>query len=322
MLIRVVVLVAVIYFIIQAVLRGRKDLAEQEFSLREVNFRWLGISALLYAAAMIPMGIYWFRMLHALQQSPRFLGTFRAYCVGHLGKYVPGKAMVVVLRTGLLAGPQVNKTIVGASVFAETLTMMAVGAFIAAAMIAWKFSDQTWLLLMSIGLMLAAGFPTIPPVFTAVVKRLRLKSDAVDVESCLDGFTWRLMLFGWLANGIAWCFIAMSLWAVIQAMPERVFELSDGPDVRHLWTSFPSMLASTSLAMVAGFLSGLPGGVGVREVVFTQLLQNPYGEITALIAPVLLRLVWLAVEFALAAVLMIGWRSKRQTNCAKSQEIS
>jgi len=37
--------------------------------------------------------------------------------IGHLGKYVPGKAMVVVLRTGLLASHRVNTGIVVASIF-------------------------------------------------------------------------------------------------------------------------------------------------------------------------------------------------------------
>ena len=60
------------------------------------------------------------------------LETTRAYYVGHLGKYVPGKALVVIIRTGLISGPRVDTTVAAVSIFIETLTMMAVGAFLAA----------------------------------------------------------------------------------------------------------------------------------------------------------------------------------------------
>ena len=84
---------------------------------------------MLYLVGLLPEGLFWQRALRAMGQEAPLGRTLRAYYIGHLGKYVPGKAMVVVLRTGLICGPGVDAGIAAASVFLETLTMMAVGAF-------------------------------------------------------------------------------------------------------------------------------------------------------------------------------------------------
>ena len=88
----------------------------------------------------------------------------RAFWIGHLGKYVPGKAMVVILRTGLVYSDRVNRTVAVTSVFIETLTMMAVGAFVAAASLMLT-SENSTLMWLALGLMLMSGVPTWPPLF-------------------------------------------------------------------------------------------------------------------------------------------------------------
>jgi len=50
-------------------------------------------------------------------------------------KYVPGKALVVILRAGLIRSRRVNAVVAAISVFYETLTMMAVGSFLAGAIL-------------------------------------------------------------------------------------------------------------------------------------------------------------------------------------------
>ena len=47
---------------------------------------------------LVPMAWFWHRTLAALGQPAPWRATLRAYFLGHLGKYVPGKAMAVILR--------------------------------------------------------------------------------------------------------------------------------------------------------------------------------------------------------------------------------
>ena len=63
--------------------------------------------------------------------TPTWSDILRAYNVGHLGKYVPGKMMVPVLRSGLLQGPDMSPGKVVISVVYETISTMAVGGWVA-----------------------------------------------------------------------------------------------------------------------------------------------------------------------------------------------
>ena len=177
--------------------------------------------------------------------------TLRAYYIGHLGKYVPGKAMVVVIRAGLIRGSRVNTGIAAASVFYETLTMMSVGAFWAAAVLAVWFRQHTFLCLVAVGLMVAAGLPILPPVFRRLVKFVRVGKNDPEIAKRLDRLGFGILLLGFLLMSVSWLLLAVSLWAVLQAMnvPEAA-----------LVSGMPLYLASVALSMVAGFLSLIPGG--------------------------------------------------------------
>ncbi|MCP4191214.1 MAG: hypothetical protein GY768_11375 [Planctomycetaceae bacterium] len=292
----------VLFFLYRAVQDARQKLtAEDGFSLSDIRLHWLAIAGMFYFVGLMPMAIYWHRMLHSLGQSPTFTQTLSAFYLGHLGKYVPGKAMVVVIRTGCLRKANVNPTVAAVSVFAETLTMMAVGAFLAAAILTVNFFEQRWLLVLALGLMTLAGVPTWPPVFRWLVQRLRVTKFEPEVETALHGYTVRLTLFGWIANGIGWFILGLSLWAVLQAIPLN-------PPPESLPAIWLRLTAAVCLAVVAGFLSLLPGGIGVREIVLDELMVEPFGRLAALVSAVLLRLVWLMTEVLISSILYIGMR--------------
>jgi uncharacterized membrane protein YbhN (UPF0104 family) len=72
-------------------------------------------------------------------------------------------------------------------------------------------------------------------------------------------------------------------------------------------------IASVALATVAGFVVAvLPGGLGVREGVLMSALAPALGSDHAVVAAVVLRLVWVAAELAGAAVLVFCFRAPRQ----------
>ena len=84
---------------------------------------------------MLPMWWFWYRTLQAFGQAPEGLSSLRAFFIGHLGKYVPGKAMVVVLRTALVRGARVDTEVDGysAASLAELLDMTGLSELIAEA---------------------------------------------------------------------------------------------------------------------------------------------------------------------------------------------
>ncbi|MHB8970022.1 MAG: lysylphosphatidylglycerol synthase transmembrane domain-containing protein [Pirellulaceae bacterium] len=307
LLFRIVVLALVTWGIWKTVQQARRDFAEHQFSLEQVDAWWLCAAGLLYLAGLAPCGVFWHRTLWAMSQQPTWRESMRAFWIGHLGKYVPGKAMVVILRTGLVYSERVNRTVAATSVFIETLTMMAVGAF-ASAVILLLTSDHAVLTWLAGGLMLLSGLPTYPPVFRRLVRWLQVHRANPQIDQAIAGIDGRLMGFGWLIISIGWLVLGLSLWATLRAIPG--VETSWLESLREL----PLLTAAVGLAMVAGFLSLIPGGLGVRDWILMTLLVPRYGAKTAIVSTVLLRIVWLLSELVVSAILYVDvLRVRRRT---------
>lgn len=271
----------------QAAWKGAQQLEENNASISQLDFRWAALAGVLFLAGMAPSWIFWRRVLKAMGQPVGVWASLRAFYVSQLGKYIPGKAMVVIMRA--TAAPQgSDRVVVAVSVFVETLTMMAVGATMSGIIIMIKFSDQTWLVLLAIGLMLASGVPTIPPLFKKVVRILQVGRASGNIEQALSGVTFRLIGEGWVLCAIGWTLFGTSLYASLQAVP--------GPSIADEWALLPIYIAAISLSAVAGFLSMLPGGLGVREYVMYVLLHPYVGEPKAIFAVIVMRMASMLFE--------------------------
>lgn len=251
---------------------------------------------------MIPCWAYWHRILHMMGQRPKRFESLRAFFIGQLGKYVPGKATVVALRADWVRSERTRLTAAATSVFIETLTMMAVGAWLSCTYLILVPQRQiegvpltpTALTTLAIVLMLGAGVPILPPIFRKLVLMVGAKRADPEIESAIQGISLRLLLSGWCFNLVAWSCWGMSLLMILKSLPE----------VEIGWSDWPQLTACVALAMVAGFLSLIPGGLGVREMVILSLLGSLGGTV-ALVSAVLLRFAWLLSEVLLATILYI-----------------
>jgi uncharacterized membrane protein YbhN (UPF0104 family) len=295
--IRLIVLILVIGGIWYTVDGAREEFAAEGFSPRDLHYGWLAMAGLFYLVGSLPACCFWRSTMVAMGQRPGWLPTIRAYFVGHLGKYVPGKALVVVLRTGLIKCDRVDATVAATAVFVETLTMMSMGAVVAATILAIGFRNEVPLLLLALGLAAASGIPTLPPIFRRLVRFLQVRRANADIDAALDGLNFRLMFIGWSTMAVGWLFIGLSLWATLMATPAAVDQLVDP------WHDIPLVTACAGLAMVAGFLSLIPAGVGPREWVIMTLLVPAYGPVAGIVSAVLLRLVWMGTELLVAGFL-------------------
>jgi uncharacterized membrane protein YbhN (UPF0104 family) len=155
-------------------------------------------------------------------------------------------------------------------------------------------------------MMLVSGIPTLPPVFKRLVRWLGVGRWKIASEEQLSGIGYRLMLAGWLLTAGGWVLLGMSLWAVLCAM---------GCAPGEFFHQLPIYMASVALATVLGFLSFVPGGIGVREAALTETLRimiPRLGGAPSLIAAVFLRLVWLVAELLISAILLgFAWRMNR-----------
>ena len=92
---------------------------------------------------------------------------------------------------------------------------------------------------------------------------------------------------GWAAAALGWIVLGFSLEAALVAADAEIINpIAD----------LPLCMAAVGLAVVAGFLSFLPGGAVVREAVLLELLVPRYGAATAVVGAIMLRLAWLGAE--------------------------
>ena len=159
------------WFIYRAVLSANQQLDGHAW---HVLPWWLVLSGVLYLLGLLPGAFFWYRVLRRTGQEVGLGESLRAYYISQLGKYVPGKWMVILLRRVLLRGPAVENTVVAASVFFETLTMLAVGSAMAALVLLIGHRHQTFLIGAALGSMLLLGLPTVPAFFQAAMRILRV----------------------------------------------------------------------------------------------------------------------------------------------------
>lgn len=292
--IKLLVVAVVFWFVRGTIVDGLAKLGADPPRIRP---GWLALAGVVYLVGLLPAALFWRRILRTLGQDAGLIETLRAYYIGHLGKYVPGKAMVVVLRTGLIRSRRVDTAVAAVSVFFETLSMMSVGAFWATGILAFQLREHGFLCLAAIGLMVVAGVPILPPVFRRLVRLAGVGRSDPSIDAKLQNLRWRSLFEGVVAMSACWAMLGVSLWAVFRAIE---------PEPTPLLAEFPLYVASVSLAMVAGFLSLIPGGAGVREMVLAEIMVPHFGDVVAVVGAVLLRLVWLLAELGISGVLFFA----------------
>ena len=316
--VKLVLLGLVLVFVIRHVLGTARDLNARDLALR-FDPRWLVGAGVLHLLGMVAFGVYFQRVLAVSPTPVGLYPAIRAYLVSHLAKYVPGKAMVVVVRSGLVAEAGARPATAAFATLYETLVMMAAGGLVAA--VGFGLTAGTYspapetagdgpsppdmhggilLFLALLGLGAGLGFlilvwPRIFPILAGLIRK-PLRGVGADVLPRLSG---RLLVEGLLWSSLGWILLGLSQVAVIAGV--RVGTPTSpvlGPTV------WPLVVASVALATVVGFAIPIaPGGLGVREYVLWEALGTTLNQDRAVVAALVLRLVWVATEVVVAAAL-------------------
>jgi hypothetical protein len=296
---------------------------------RPLRLEWLVGSGALYLLGLGFSAFFWILLLRSLGQRPFAPAAVRAYYLGHLGKYLPGKAWALLMRATLVQGPGVRLGVAAMTSLYEVLTTMTAGVLLAALILPLQLPDThpaTGLpvlrrlltlevpdtsavdrrgILLLIGILLCAvGIPILPAVYNRIVQRLTVRFRQADAAP-LPHLGTLAMVKGLCLTAIGWLFMGASLWAACQAVLDQPQSWS--------WDTWFRYTAFLALAYVAGFVILVaPSGLGVREFFLTLFLVSeirpllPPGdsEATAIVVLIvlLLRLAWTAAEVVMASV--------------------
>jgi uncharacterized membrane protein YbhN (UPF0104 family) len=299
--VKIGVIGVVIWFVRRTVVEAWSQLGEYPWSF---HAGWLALASGLYVAGLFPAALFWYWCLRALGQHPHFGETVRAYYIGHLGKYVPGKAMVVVIRAGMVGGDRVDMKVAAASVFLESLTWIAVASFLAAGYLAASVSHGNAVFWASLGLMAGTGIPTLPPVFPWLARLAGVGRGDPEILDKLHRLGYGTTLVGWILMSIGWVLMGLAYWATVRAVSV--------PGIEGL-AELPRYTAAVSLAVVVGFVAiFIPAGMGVREAALVEIMM-PYlvgvttsAALVAWATAVLFRLVSVVSELGISGILYVA----------------
>ncbi len=271
---------------------------------REFRARWeyLLPAGLLYLMCHTLWGTFWVQLLRGQDVRISWLAGVRVYFVSQFGKYVPGKAWVILLRVMLLRGRGISPAIIAVTGTYETLTNMAAGAVLGVCLLPWAglgfaFDSASGFVLLGLG--------TVPLVFLVLNRlgrRVIRKYRGPDARP-LPAPALGLLVRGFAQALVGWVLLALSLWLTVCAVATEPTAL--GAEL------FLQDLAAVAISYVTGFAALiLPGGFGAREGVLKTMLagqlistEGSAAEPVAALVAVTLRIVWTIFEVAFAVAL-------------------
>ena len=266
----------------------------------QIDVVWLIPAACVYLVGGLPAVWFWRQLMRSFGGDVSFRDSLRAYYCGQLGKYIPGKATVLIIRAGMVKGRGLGVASAAVTATCETLMMMGAGLAIALALspvIGWP----NWIrgipqaaIVVPVGIVLCClvALPVIAYLLSYLAVRM------TPAEMVLAKKEMRIPTkeigFGLIAFLITWMLFGLSLGLTIRSVSGGPIDFGDWP----VWIGAVS--AATSIGFIALFA---PGGFGVREWLLLVVLSLHIPENQAVAAAVLLRLVWLTAEFTAAGVL-------------------
>jgi len=255
LVVRVVVTVAVLVFVAQALARNWASFRSARF---EVTLRpgWLALSLLSLLVVSALQIESWRRLLAGWAQRLSFLAGMRIWFLANLGRYVPGKVWSVTGMVVLAEEEGVRRWAAAASAVA----VQAVGIGTAAAVVAAATPRAASPVRLAGAMVLALGSVALLAWEGALPRLGRLLGASNE---------WRALppLAVLVSSGLtllSWCAYGCAFWALGRGLG--------------LPPTLP--LADAAGVFALGYIVGLlvlfaPGGIGVREATFLALL-TPY----------------------------------------------
>ena len=294
-----------------------------------IHWPWLVATFGLYVVGWLPSVLFWHRLIHLCGGTTGRWDVAHAYFAGHLGKYIPGKASVLLIRAGMLAERGCRPGVAALTSTYETLTYMGVGLAVGLALapVVWRqiVVDLPVVIRPVFERPLAFGaavvvvcvllVPAVAKILGLIARRLTppvVSIGDVEMGAARVGTEPQptlpeieipaSFLLGWCFMFVTtWLIHGLSLGCTLRAVGVAA-SLSD-------WLTWTGDLWSASFV---GFIAVFaPGGLGVREAALIELLKSQPGisSSQAVAASVLLRGVWMAAE--IVGTLALGWKTKR-----------
>jgi glycosyltransferase 2 family protein len=235
---------------------------------------WLFAAGLVYLIAYTVWGLYYVVLLNDQGAHAPAATGLRAYFISQMGKYVPGKILVIVIRVGMLKGIGITRTAVAITAMYESLVWVGAGAVVGIVLL----PDSLWQGLQSEAASRGNALPDIHrawlilPVALApiglvglnrFVNRVNRWRKGVDAKQ-LPRVQLHMVVFGLVFDALGWFILGGCLMLVLLGL-QRNTPLT----VDEYW----NLVSINGIAYVLGFIAFfMPAGIGVRDMALQILL--------------------------------------------------
>ena len=256
-------------------------------------------SLLLGLAAMTIIGALWVRMLQSRGHHAPHMRAMSWYYVGQLGKYVPGGIWPIVGRAELAVRGGIPR---GDAYRATGMSLMTTYAAATVAIALGALSSTSYL---PVGGAVVTGLGTVWFVLGSAQVTDKVSALVLRVTKRTVTFPDRRRFFVLTAAHVpSWLLMSLSTSVTAHAFGATISPLR--------------MLFITSLSWLAGFVVvGVPGGIGVRESIFTALAGSTVGTPVAVSLALVSRVVFIAVDIVGAALSSAVATASRATSAER-----
>ena len=282
--------VAGVAFVIKTLV-SKWDEVSNAFS--QVNAINLALSLLLGLAAMTSIGWIWVTMIIARSHNVRHRNAMAWYFTGQLGKYVPGGIWPIVGRAELAVRNGIPRRDAYASTGLSLVTTYAAAVVAIAIGAASTSGHRLIAVLIAFGLVtayIAFAQPSLRSVIIRIASRVSSSASSLTDPKRVVRLT--------VLHVPAWLLMSLSTSVTATAFGAHI--------------GIADMLFITTTSWLAGFVVvGVPGGIGVREAVFTSLAGGIIGTPMAVSLALMSRVVFIAVDLTGALVSSVISRTNK-----------
>ena len=280
-LIGVAIGIAGVAFVVKTLISKWDEVSDAFSQVDAIN---LVLSLLFGLAAMTSIGWIWVTMIVARSHNVRHRNAMSWYFTGQLGKYVPGGIWPIVGRAELAVRNGIPRLDAYASTGLSLVTTYAAAVVTIGIGAAATTGHRLIAILIAIGLIAAyAAFsrPSLRAVIIRAASRISSSASSLTDPKRLVRLT--------VLHIPAWLLMSLSTSVTATAFGANI--------------GIADMLFITSTSWLAGFVVvGVPGGIGVREAVFTSLAGGIIGTPMAVSLALMSRVVFIAVDLSGALI--------------------
>jgi uncharacterized membrane protein YbhN (UPF0104 family) len=290
----ILVIIISLGFIVYSAYTNWSELKAQKW---ELDYKYILMSILLFPIGFLPVVAGWHRLVDGLGVKLPFLRNLRVYAISSLPRHIPGLVWYVSSRSllyqeeGLAAGMVIAATAAEVFLHASTGFLMSILVFLRNTGILEQYQGLRWIVPTALLFLVAviASSSLVKGFSNWLVKRWKYDQlPAIRRGSLVACLIW---LF------IAWCGGGFLLFLLVRGL------------VPLSWSNLPYIIGSWALASAIGLTIGIGvSGMGLREVTLATLLSLVIPPVTAIVAAIAFRLVFLVGEFIW--VLVFVWATK------------